>query len=120
MADPKKISPAASKKELEKWLQEQLDTVMSAGQGGDDIEEKTKEDSFYQDAIEGLNKFQSTREVYRQTHRINKALKSKTGDHRHKKSLESNHLFWFVVAIVLIITIIIMAFIVLRMRMGQI
>ncbi|SDZ83338.1 hypothetical protein SAMN05192529_102219 [Arachidicoccus rhizosphaerae] len=120
MADPKKISPSASNKELEKWLQEQLDAAMDSGQGAQGDQETRAEDPFFKDAIEGLNKFQGAREVYRQTHRINKALTSKTGSRRHKKSLETNHLFWFIVAIIIIISVIIMAFVVLRMRMGQI
>jgi hypothetical protein len=120
MADPKKISPAPSNKELEKWLREQLDAAMTAGQAGQGGQETTKEDPFYQDAMEGLSKFTGPAEVYRQTRRIHKALSSKTSAHRHKKSLESNHLFWFIIAIIVVIAIIIMAYVVLRMRMGQI
>lgn len=119
MADPKKISPQAGKTELEQWLQEQLNASGNdLPHGQDGLADKN--DPFYKDAVEGLGKFNSTREIYNHTNRINRSIQKKTGAGRKKAPLGSGHLFWFVVAIVIIITVIILAFIVIRMRLGQI
>ncbi|UAY54675.1 hypothetical protein [Arachidicoccus terrestris] len=119
MADPKKISPQAGKKELERWLQEQLNAPGSDMAQGDDGP-PNKDDPFYKDAMEGLGKFSSTREIYNHTNRINRSIQKKTGAGRKKGPVDTGHLFWFVVAIVVIIMVIILAFVVIRMRLGQI
>lgn len=123
MADPKKITTQASKKELEHWLQQQLeaaggDKAMDTDAG--QVPDPDNKNPFYQDAIEGLDKFSSTREIYKHTNRINRSIQKKTGVSRKKGTLETSHIFWFVVAIIVIIMVIILAFIVIRMRLGQI
>jgi len=119
MADPKKLSPQASKKELDKWLQQQLNAAGGEASSSQDGL-MDKDDPFYKEAMEGLNKFGSTREIYRQTTRVNRSIQKKTGADRKKGPLQAGHVFWFVVAIIVIIMVIILAFIVIRMRMGQI
>lgn len=119
MADPKKISPQTSKKELDKWLQQQLNAAGSdASPGQDGLSDE--DDPFYTDAMEGLNKFGSTREIYQQASRVNRSIQKKTGAGRKKGPFEAGHMFWFVVAIIVIIMVIILAFVVIRMRLGQI
>jgi len=119
MAEKKKIS-AAGKIDLEKWLQDQLEAVNPGALTESQKESLPEQDPFYQDALEGLSKFDSTGEIYRQSNRIKRALRKKTGGPRKKNIFEASPLFWFIVAILIIITVILLAFVVLRMRMGQI
>lgn len=118
MADAKKISPASGKN-LEKWLQEQLDAAGRHDARSSAAADEQPEDDFYKDAMEGLKQFPSTRDIYHHTRRINRELEKKTGLN-HKRRPANGHLFWMITAILVILTIIILAFIVLRMRIGQI
>ncbi|GAB3361960.1 hypothetical protein GCM10027566_29170 [Arachidicoccus ginsenosidivorans] len=120
MAEKKKISANASTKDLDKWLQDKLDAVNNGGMAEGHDEKTDEQDPFLQDALEGLSKFSSTKEIYRQTGRVNRALEKKTGGARKINIFEASPIFWFIVAIIIIITVIILAFVVLRMRMGQI
>ena len=119
MAKQKKISSPATEQELNHWLQKQLEatTLHSGGSYDQDLD---PEDPFYNDALEGLEKFDSTAEIYKQTAAINRNLKGKINGGRKKNQLDSAGLFWYIIAIILILILVIVAFIVLRMRMGQI
>lgn len=119
MADPKKIATPAGKKELEQWLQQQL-AAASQDAPGHSQGRPDQGDPFYQEAIEGLKKFSSTREIYKHTNRINHMVQKRTGAGRKKTPLVVGQFFWFIVAAIVIIMVVVVAFIVIRMRLGQI
>ena len=118
MADPKKIEQKPDGKALDQWLHQQLHAAgggMSGQQG-----EKTadNEDEFDKEALEGLEKFHSTTEIYQQTARINRMVQKKTGGDRHKPPLDWGQHFWVIVALFVVILLIILAFIVIRLLKG--
>ena len=125
MADPKKISTSAkrpvSNKDLENWLKQQIDAAAgSEGAVGHDGSTPEQEDPFYQEAMEGLNKFDSAREIYQQASRVNRSIARKTGTDRKKNLMGTGQIFWLIVAVIVVIMVVILAFVVIRMRAGQI
>ena len=119
MAKQKHISTQSSQQELEDWLRQQLEGTALPGSGHPQ-QRVDQEDPFYKEAMEGLEKFDSTADIYKQTSAVNRSLQQKISQAGRKRPLDGSTLYWYIIAVVVILLMVVIAFVVLRMRMGQI
>lgn len=122
MAEHQKIP---SGKNTSGLTDEQLQALLQAhapartGPGRPPVEAAGKDpaqDPFYQDAIEGLKAFESTARIHQQADKINRTLLKKLRRSRRKKPVQLSHVFWYIIAVVVIVMAIVLAFAVIRLK----
>lgn len=108
MADKKNISSKkmpSEKDALKAYLKDNLSKDW-LNASGDDI----PDDDFMKDAIEGLDSFSSTDKIHHSVRQLNKKLHQSTRSKRKSRSFEFKEIFWFVLAVVIIILLVLVAY----------
>lgn len=74
------------------------------------------DDDFLKDALEGLESFSSTDKIHHDVQQLNKKLHHSTRSKRKSRPFEFKQIFWFVLAVVIVILLVLLAFEVLSLR----
>lgn len=114
MADKKNISSKKiqpGKDALKVYLKDNLSESCSQSSGND-----IDEDVFLQDALEGLESFSSVDKIHHNVQQLNKKLHHSTRSKRKSRPFEFKQISWFVLAVVIVILLVLLAFEVLRLR----
>ncbi|HTN38272.1 MAG TPA: hypothetical protein VL053_14430 [Arachidicoccus sp.] len=105
-----------SEREIKKLLRQHLPEEGSDLSSPDHKGQDLSEDSFYQDALEGLKQFESTESIRSHSAKINKALNKNIRKSSRKKSLQLGHVFWYIIAVIVVVMMILLAFAVIRLK----
>lgn len=111
MADRKNISSEKmqrGKDALKAYLKDNLSE--------DRLRDDMPDDDFFKDALEGLASFSSADKMHHSVRQLNKKLHQSTRSKRKSRPFEFKQIFWFVLAVVIIILLVLLAFEVLRLR----
>lgn len=107
---------AISEWQLHELLREHTDVPGKSGRHHPAAPLKDDPDPFIQDALEGLSAFSSTEKIRRDTSQINQNLEAKIHKSRRKKPLQISHVFWYIIAAIVIIMAILLAFTVINLK----
>ncbi|ANI88315.1 hypothetical protein A9P82_02730 [Arachidicoccus ginsenosidimutans] len=78
--------------------------------------EDAESDDFLKDAMDGLESFSSTNKIDKSVAQLHKTLHQSIDDKRKSKPLRFAQIAWYVLAVVIIILLVSLAFAVIRMR----
>lgn len=112
MADKKNIlskKNKTEKEELKDFLKDNLSSDLLHSINNE-------EDPFLQDALEGLESFSSVDKIHHNVQQLNKKLHRSTRSKRKSRPFEFKQIFWFVLAVVIIILLVLLGFEVLSLR----
>lgn len=102
--------------QLHELLQEHTQGARKTGAGRPAAPLQADVDPFVQDALEGLGGFSSAEKIRTDAAQINQTLEARLRKSRRKKPLQLNHVFWYIIAAVVIIMAIILAFAVINLK----
>ena len=114
MADKKNISSQKTPVEkdmLKDFLKDNLSEDMLQS-----IDNNSQDDAFLQDAMEGLESFSSTDKIRQNMQQLNKKLRISTQSKRKNSLIDSKQLFWFILAVAIIILLVMLAYEVISLR----
>lgn len=102
--------------QLHELLREHTDAPGKPGAQHPAAPLKDDQDPFIQDALEGLSAFSSAEKIRKDTYQINQNLEVKIRKYRRKKPLQISHVFWYIIAAIIIIMAIVLAFAVIDLK----
>jgi|GEM_PF-5072733 len=110
MANNKQISPLIEQNELRDYLKDNLsEKLLQYSNHADN-------DDFLKDAMEGLQSFSSIQKINKHTAQLNKTLHKSIAGRRKSHPIRFLQIGWYVLAVVVVILLVLLAFAVIWMR----